>query len=79
MPLFKSHKSPKFSRRIDPRIRKQMESKLKDYAKHDEVEHFFNERVTDERRKQLWASMSPRLRMKVLEYIKNRGEHGKKQ
>ncbi len=74
MPLFSHKPKPKFSKRIDPQIRKELEAELKQYAKHEDIERFFNDRVTAERRKQLWASMSPRLRLKILDYIKKRGE-----
>ena len=73
MPLFKQRPNSKISRKIDPQIKKQLEAELKQYAKQEDIEKFFNDRVTAERRKQLWASMSPRLRQKVLDYIKKRG------
>lgn len=80
MPLFGRKPKPKnkFSKRIDPQIRKELETELKQYAKREDIEQFFNDRVTAERRRQLWASMSPQLRMKVLDYVKKKGVSNEK-
>ncbi len=78
MPLFRRKPNSKISRRLDPQIRKELEAELKQYAKQEDIERFFNDRVTAERRRQLWASMSPQLRTKVLDYVKKRGVSNEK-
>ncbi len=65
--------------RIDKRLRKELQKELKPYLKRDDMEQTLNDRAMSEQRKQLWASMSPNLRLKVLKYIAERQDvNGKK-
>jgi hypothetical protein len=58
-------------------VRKQVGIDLSKYAQKDDIDKYFNEKVTSEERKRLWSSMSPRLRLKVLQFVKERREESK--
>jgi len=70
----KNKQQPKMSRQQIKQIKKQIGIDLAPYAKKDELDGYFNERVTTEQRKALWGSMSPQLKIKVLKFVKEQRE-----
>ncbi len=73
MGLFVKRK-PQLNRQQLEQVKKHLGIDLSQYAKKDELEQYFNDKVTSEERKRLWDSLSPRLKIKLLQYLKDKKE-----
>lgn len=74
MGLFVKRK-PKLNKQQNEYLKKQLDIDLSKYATKEDIDKYFNEKVTSEERKRIWASMSPRLKMKLLNYLKEKKAH----
>ncbi len=71
---------PIFNRKpdkLEKRLEKTLDERLKGYATPDDVEKILNDREVTERRRQLLANMSPRVRAKLIRYLAERKGDGK--
>ncbi len=73
MGLFVQRKT-KLTKQQEQYLKKQLDIDLSKFATKDDIEKYFNDRVTSEQRKQLWNSLSPRLKVKLLKYLQEKKE-----
>lgn len=60
--------------KIDKKMQKELRKKLDldQYATHDEMKQYLDEKATAERRRQIWLSLSPQMKLKLAKYIQER-------
>jgi diphthamide synthase (EF-2-diphthine--ammonia ligase) len=73
MGLFVQRK-PKLNKQQEQYLKKQLNIDLSKFATKEDIEKYFNGRVASEQRKQLWASLSPNLKVKLLKYLQEKKE-----
>ncbi len=57
---------------------KELDARLAKYATHEELEQYFKNKVEAKKKKELWNSLSPRMKRKVLQRIAERNKNAKK-
>jgi len=66
--------------KIDKRLKKELHKKLDldQYATHDEVKRNMEEQAEAERKRKLWNSLSPQMKLKLAKYLRKRKQNAKK-
>lgn len=65
---------PRRKVKIDKRLQKELRKKLDldQYATHDEMKQYLDEKAIVERRQQLWKSLSPQMKLKLAKHLQER-------
>jgi hypothetical protein len=70
-------RKPKMTKQQEQYLKKQLDIDLSKFATKEDIDKYFNDKVTSEQRKQLWNSLSPRLKAKVLKYAESQKKEKK--
>lgn len=79
MPFFRLRKKQK-AKVDEKRLHDAIQQELSGYLKEEELQKYLEKIKRDERRRQIWDSMSSRRKIKLLRYVleKKGASHGKK-